>query len=56
MSEYFPESKSSGGETKVNQIYLIMLKKADLKNATGCDTSEFAKMTDLANLKYDVDK
>ena len=30
--------------------------KADLKNATGVDTSSFAKKTDLANLKSDVDK
>ena len=30
--------------------------KADLKNATGVDTSDFAKSTDLANLKSDVDK
>ena len=30
--------------------------KTDLKNATGVDTSSFAKQTDLANLKPDVDK
>ena len=30
--------------------------KADLKIATGADTSDFAKKTDLANLKSDVDK
>ena len=30
--------------------------KSDLKNATGVDTSDFAKKTDLANLKSDVDK
>ena len=30
--------------------------KADLKNATGVDTSSFAKKTDLANLKPDVNK
>ena len=30
--------------------------KADLKNATGVDTSDFAKKTDLANLKSDADK
>ena len=29
---------------------------ADLKNATGVDTSSFVKITDLANLKSDVDK
>ena len=30
--------------------------KADAKNSTGVDTSDFAKETDLANLKSDVDK
>ena len=30
--------------------------KADLKNATGVDKTDFAKKTDLANLKSDVDK
>ena len=30
--------------------------KADLKNATGVDTSKFAKNIDLDNLKSDVDK
>ena len=30
--------------------------KANLKNATDIDTSNFAKKTNLANLKSDVDK
>ena len=30
--------------------------KGDLKNATGIDTSDFGKNTDLANLKFDLDK
>ena len=30
--------------------------KSDLKSATGDDTLDFAKKTDLANLKFDVDK
>ena len=30
--------------------------KAELRNATGVDTLDFAKKTDLANLKSDVDK
>ena len=30
--------------------------KTDLKNATGVDTSKFAKRFDLANLKFSVDK
>ena len=33
-----------------------MKEKADLKNATGLDTSKFAKKVDLANLKSNVDK
>ena len=30
--------------------------KTDLKNATGADTSKFAKKVDLASLKYNVDQ
>ena len=30
--------------------------KTELKNATGIDTSDFAKKTDLANSKSDMDK
>ena len=30
--------------------------KTDLKNATGVDTLDIAKKTDLASLMYDVDK
>ena len=30
--------------------------KADLKSAAGVDTSDFAKKTDLANMKFEVDK
>ena len=30
--------------------------KSDFKNATGVDTSDFAKRTDLDNLKSDIDK
>ena len=33
-----------------------MQEKADLKNATGVDTLDFSKKTDLANLDSDVDK
>ena len=33
-----------------------MQKKSDLKNATGVDTSQFAKKADLASLKSDVEK
>ena len=33
-----------------------MCNKSKFKNATGVDTSGFAKRSDLANLKCDVDK
>ena len=33
-----------------------MQKKSDLKNVTEVDTSDYAKKTDLSNLKPDVDK
>ena len=56
MSEYFPEPKSSGGKVKVELDLSNYATKADLKNATGVDTSKFAKKVDLANLKSDVDK
>ena len=56
MSEYFPLSKSSGGRVKVELDLSYYATKADLKNATGVDTSKFAKNFDLANLKSDVDK
>ena len=56
MGEYFPELKSSGGRVKVELDLSIYETKADLKYATGVDTSKFAKKLDLANLKSDVDK
>ena len=40
----------------MNSICLIIQKNTDLKIATGVDTSSFAKKTDLANLKSNVDK
>ena len=56
MSEYFSEPKSSGGKVKVELDLSNYATKADLKNATGVDTSKFAKKVDLANLKSNVDK
>ena len=56
MSEYFPELKSFRANVKVELDFSNYATKADLKNATGVDTSDFAKKTDLANLKSDVDK
>ena len=56
MSEYFPEPKYSEGRVKVALDLYDYATKSDLKNATGVDTSKFAKRVDLANLKSDIDK
>ena len=50
ISEYFPETKSSGGKLKVELDLSNYATKADLKNAAGVDTSNFAKKVDLTNL------
>ena len=56
MSEYFQEPKSLEGRVKNELDLPNYATKADLKNATGVDTSKFAKKVDLANLKSNVDK
>ena len=56
MSEYFSELKSLGGRVKVELDLSNYTTKVDLKNATGVDTSKFAKKVDLANLKSNGDK
>ena len=56
MSELFPEPKSLQGRVKVELDLSNYATKADLKNATGVDTSKFAKKVDLASLKSNVDK
>ena len=43
MSENFPIPKPSGGRVKVELDLSNYATKADLKNATGADTSDFAK-------------
>ena len=55
MSGYFPEPKSSR-RVKVELDLSNYATKSDLKNATGVDTSKFAKKVDLANLKSDANK
>ena len=55
-SKYFPEPKSSGGRVKVELDSPNCAMKGDLKNATGADTSKFAKKIALPNFKSDVDK
>ena len=56
MSQYFPEPKCLGERAKVELDLPNYATKADLKNATGVDTSKIAKKIDLANLKSNVDK
>ena len=56
MSEYFPEPKSLGGKVKVELDLSNYATKADLKNATGIDTSSFPKNVDSANLKSNLKK
>ena len=55
MSKYFPEPKSSE-KVKFELDLSNYATKTDLKNATGIDTSSFAKKVDLANLKSNLDK
>ena len=56
MTEYFPKPKSLGENLKDKFGLSNYETKADLKNAAGVDTLDFAKKTDLADLKSDVDK
>ena len=56
MSEYFPEPKSSVGRLKVKLDLSNYATKWNLKNATGVDTSKFAKKVDLASLNPNVDE
>ena len=56
MSEYFPEPIFSGRKLKFELALSNYATKSDLKNATGVDTSKFAKNVNLANLKSNVDK
>ena len=43
MSEYFPQPKSSGGRPKVELDLSNYATKSNLENATGANTSTFAK-------------
>ena len=56
MSKCFSELKSSGGRIKVELDLSNYVTKADLENPSSVDISTFAKKTDLASLKSDVDK
>ena len=56
MSQYVLKAKSLGANVKVELDLSKYATKAHLKNSNGVDTSDFAKNTDLANLKSDVHK
>ena len=51
MSEYFPKPDSLRENVKGGLDLSHYTTKADLKNATAVDKSDFAKKSDLANLK-----
>ena len=54
MSVSFRKLKSFRRRVKIDQIYLIIQKKVDLKN--GVHTSKSIKKFDLAKVKSEVDK
>ena len=56
ISEHFPKPKSLWANVKVEIDLANYATKTDLKNAAGVDTLSFAKKSNLANLKPDVDK
>ena len=54
-TSYFPLNTHSKNKAEVELDLSIYAAKSDLKDATGVDTSEFAKKDDLANSKSKVD-
>ena len=57
MSRFFPKPfRSFGRNIKVKVGLSNYATKADIKNISHVDTSNFALKTNLANLKTDVDK
>ena len=57
MSQYFPKPyEPFGGDIDIKVDLSNYATKADLKNATGIDTSKLAAKSDLASLKVEVDK
>ena len=57
MSQYFPKPyKPFGGDINVKVDLFNYATKADLKDATGIDTSNFARKSNLASLETEVDK
>ena len=56
MGQYFPVYRSSRNNIKVELDLSSYATKADLKNVTHADVSNFASKTNLASLKTEVDK
>ena len=56
MSEYFPKPFRSRENIKIKVDLSNYATKADIKNITHVDTSNFTLKTNLANLKTEVDK
>ena len=56
MSEYFLKRKFLRANVKVQLNLSNYATKSDLRNARDVDTLYFAKKTDLADLKSDLDK
>ena len=56
MSQYFPKPSNYKENIKVEIDLSNYVTKADIKNITHVDTSNFALKTNLANLKTEVDK
>ena len=57
MSQYFPKPyEPSGGDINVKVDLSTYATKADIKNISHVDISNFALKTNLANLKTEADK
>ena len=57
MSQYFPKPcEPFGRDINVKVDLSNHATKADLKNATGIDTSKLALKSNLASLKAEIDK
>ena len=56
MSKYFRKPSNHKENIKVEIDLSNYAAKADIKNITHVDTSNFALKTNLANLKIEVDK
>ena len=56
MSKYFSKPKSLGRDMKVGWDLSNYATKANLRNVSGVDRSNFAKKVTLASLKLEIDK